>query len=223
MADGPTERSPLTRQTIVDAALARVDAHGLESLSMRQLAADLGVGAMSPYRHVQDKEELLALVSDRVIEEFATEPSDDAWPEQVTRISRQVRAGLLAHPELATLVLQRPIQSSATGLRVNGEFASLLIDGGLQPELVGRVYWVMSTYVMGYTLFEIERHILTGRRPSADVESRRRRVVSLMSVLDVEIAEPEALANVLSVDSDDEQFEFGLRAMVLGLKASVDD
>ena len=206
---------------VITAALARVDTHGLGSLSMRELAGDMGVGAMSLYRHVRDKDELLDLITDRVIDGFVPERSDGDWPEQAARICRRVRAGMLAHPELATLALRRPVPASATGLRVNGQMVAMLIDGGLPRKAVPSVYWVLSTYAMGFSLFEIERRRALGQRPRQGARERRRNLAALVLAFHVDVPETDALAAVLSVDFGDRQFEYGLAAVISGLQATM--
>ena len=216
-----TKRGSLSREMVIDAALARVDRHGLESLSMRELAADLGVGAMSLYRHVRDKDDLLDLITDHVIEGFLPEPAAVAWPEQAARICRQVRKGLLAHPELATHALRRPVNASATGLRVNGQMVAMLLNSGLPRKAVPNVYWVLSVYAMGFSQFEIERRRAIRGRPRHRAEERRRNLAALVAVFEVDVPDTDALAAVLSVDFGDQQFEFGLAAVIRGLEASV--
>ena len=218
---GRAKRGSLSREMVIAAALDRVDRHGLDSLSMRELAADLGVGAMSLYRHVHDKDELLDLITDHVIEGFLPEPADVAWPEQAARICRQVRAGLLAHPELATHALRRPVNASPTGLRVNGQMVAMLLGSGLPRRAIPNVYWVLSVYAMGFSQFEIERRRATRGRPRHRSEDRRRNLKALVAVFDVDVPDTDALAAVLSVDFSDQQFEFGLAAMIRGLEASV--
>ena len=217
----PAKRGSLSREMVITAALARVDRHGLDSLSMRELAHDLGVGAMSLYRHVHDKDELLELITDRVIDGFLPEPAEVPWPEQAARICRQVRAGLLAHPDLATHALRRPVNASATGLRVNGQMVAMLLGSGLPRDAAPNVYWVLSLYAMGFSQFEIERQRAVGGRPHHKSEERRRNLAALVAVFDVDVPDTDALAAVLSVDFGDEQFEFGLAAVILGLEASV--
>lgn len=214
-------RGDLNTELVIDAALARVDAHGIDSLSMRELATDLEVSPMALYRHVRNKDELLDLLADRVISRFMPTPGEGGWPEQAARICRRLRAELIAHPDLATRVLQRPVPSSAVGLRVNGTIVSMLVESGLPRAAVPKVYWVLSTYTMGSALFEIERNRAVGSRKRRDSAARRRNVAALVEALDVDVPDTDALATVLSVDFGDEQFEFGLNAVIRGLEASI--
>ena len=72
------ERRPLTRDAIVEAALAVLDRDGLSGLSMRRLAQELGAGAASLYWHVGNKEELLSLMLDRIVGESRPPAPDPA-------------------------------------------------------------------------------------------------------------------------------------------------
>jgi hypothetical protein len=118
-------------------------------------------------------------------------------------------------------LLSRPVPSSATGLQVNGAIVSMLVDSGLPREAVPRVYWVLSTYTMGSALFEIERRRALGSRARRDTATRRRNLTALVEAFDVDVPDTDALASVLSVDFGDDQFEFGLDAVVRGLEASI--
>ena len=80
----PRERA-LSREAIAAAALAIVDAEGLDAMTMRRVAQELGTGAASLYAHVAGKEELLELVVERVIGEveIPDEPDPEHWQEQL--------------------------------------------------------------------------------------------------------------------------------------------
>src|SRR4051812_49645631 len=86
------EKRPLTRDAIVEAALALLERDGLQGLSMRRLAQELGTGAASLYWHVGDKEELLSLMLDRIVGEAEViEPDPENWQEQVKEMLRATR------------------------------------------------------------------------------------------------------------------------------------
>ncbi len=97
-------REPLTRELVVDKALARADAGGLEAVSFRRLAADLGVTPMALYRYVGSKNELMAAIGDRVFSAFELPgPEITDWRERLRALARSYRRVLLAHPAVATL------------------------------------------------------------------------------------------------------------------------
>src|ERR1700755_3167437 len=87
------ERQPLPREKIVDAALKRLERDGMQGLSMRKLAHELGTGAASLYWHVGDKEQLLGLLLDRIVGETKVpDPDPPNWREQVKDLGRATRA-----------------------------------------------------------------------------------------------------------------------------------
>lgn len=101
----PAQRS---RAEITAAAVAVADTEGLEAVSMRRVAAELGTGAASLYRYVGTREELLDLMADAAGGEYSfTEPSGD-WLADLVAIGEQSRAIMLRHPWLVALVITRP-------------------------------------------------------------------------------------------------------------------
>ncbi|HET9672940.1 MAG TPA: TetR family transcriptional regulator, partial [Actinomycetota bacterium] len=106
-------REPLTRKRVIDAALGVMDAEGLEAVTMRRVAREVGVEAMSLYHHVEDKDDLLDGICERVMAEFRfPEPSDD-WAESCRRGARAWRSLLRRHPNVMTLFAQQrgPVRS----------------------------------------------------------------------------------------------------------------
>ena len=80
----PPPRAPITREAIVEAALVVLDRVGMDGLSMRRVAEELGTGAASLYWHVRNKEELFQLIFDRVTREIVLpEPDPARWKEQL--------------------------------------------------------------------------------------------------------------------------------------------
>lgn len=120
MATGEqTERTALTRRAVVETALAKADAEGLEAVSFRRLAADLGVTPMALYHYVESKEELIAAIADRVFEEFELPDEDDPdWRRQLRELARSYRKLLLAHPGLVPGFLVDASQISPNAARV---------------------------------------------------------------------------------------------------------
>ena len=103
-----TPRTPLTRQAIVEAALRVLDREGMDALSMRKVGEELGTGAASLYWHVRNKEELLQLVFEAVIEETRLPTPDPAnWQEQLREFARASRTTLGGHRDVARISLGR--------------------------------------------------------------------------------------------------------------------
>ncbi|WP_199827642.1 TetR/AcrR family transcriptional regulator [Streptomyces specialis] len=96
----------LTQSQVTDAALAVIDRDGLTALSMRAVAAELGMATMSLYRYVTGRDELESLVAERVLGSLdITPPPGEPWQEQVAALLVRLRAAVAAHPEALPLIL----------------------------------------------------------------------------------------------------------------------
>jgi AcrR family transcriptional regulator len=104
-AQKPPDRAPLDRDRILAAALRLMDADGLDALTMRRLAAELHVEAMSLYYHVPGKAVLLEGLAETVLGEIRLPRADGGDPAQATRsVARALRANALAHPNAIPLL-----------------------------------------------------------------------------------------------------------------------
>jgi AcrR family transcriptional regulator len=142
----PRRARPLTRDELLDAALAIVDTEGLQALTMRRLADAVGVEAMSLYHHVPDKATLLDWTVDRMRSEMrlpATAPDD--WADALEAIFVEYRRVLTAHPNMLPLAARRTDQAGASGL-------SYLIDQGLAPDVAVELYQSLVAFTIGYSV-----------------------------------------------------------------------
>ena len=105
MATRSRTRKPLTRERVLDAAVAIADADGIEALSMRKLGQALGVEAMSLYNHVASKGELVAAMVDRVVGEFDLPDDEQRWEAAIRRCAISAHDLLLEHPWACRLAL----------------------------------------------------------------------------------------------------------------------
>src|ERR1700727_2360177 len=108
---------PVTREQIVAVALDLLDEAGLDGLTLRQLAARLGIRAPTLYWHVRDKRELLdllaAVILDQALAGWRAPQPGQPWWEWLTARARVMRAALLAHRDSALVVSgNRPSESS---------------------------------------------------------------------------------------------------------------
>jgi AcrR family transcriptional regulator len=132
-AGRPAQRS---RAEITAAAVAIADADGLEAVSMRRVAAELGTGAASLYRYVETRDELLDLMSDAVSGEGTPpEPGGD-WLADLVAMGEQMRALLRRHPWLAGLAVTRPVLGPS-GLAALEHFLTVLAahPAGIEAKL----------------------------------------------------------------------------------------
>src|SRR5512144_1887431 len=103
------ELAGLSRERVCKEALALVDEEGLEALSMRRLGARLGVEAMSLYRHVRNKADLLDALHAAVLGGLEPAVSDDGWRPLLAGMVRALHAALVAHPHVLPLFTTRPV------------------------------------------------------------------------------------------------------------------
>jgi AcrR family transcriptional regulator len=144
----------LTRERVVLAAVSYADAHGLESLTMRVLASELGAGAMSLYHYISDKNDLVDAMVDLVAEELS-EPAPDADWKAVLRASAiSLHEVLRAHPWASKVWTTRgsgPAKRRHLELMLRG-----LRESGFSEELTCRGFHTVSMHVVGFTLQEVE-------------------------------------------------------------------
>jgi AcrR family transcriptional regulator len=161
---GRRRRDPLTPNAIVDAAIRRLDAEGLDALSMRRIADDLGTGAASLYWHVGSKDGLLDLIFDRVIGEQAVpDPQPKQWQEQLKEIARTMRATILQHRDIVRISIGRfPMGPNA--LHYSERVLAVLRGGGVPDELAVVGFHLLTSVVNGYTMDETGQ----GGEPPAD-------------------------------------------------------
>ncbi len=146
-------REPLSVTRIVDAARRRIDAEGLDALSMRKLGADLGVEAMALYKHVPDKDALVRHVVASVYEEMEVADASLPWDVRLRHAADELRRAALAHPHLMRLVVTEPPATPAVQRRIDSVLAALLDATGDEAVAV-RHFWVFVAYVSGALLAE---------------------------------------------------------------------
>jgi AcrR family transcriptional regulator len=139
----------LTRDRVIEAALALADEGGVEALSMRKLADALGVKAMSLYNHVANKDDLLDGIVDAAMDEIAAPAADTEWKVAVREIAISAHETMLRHPWVVDVGMR---QNPGRGLMRYGD--SLLggfRNGGFSKELTYHAYHVVEGYILGYT------------------------------------------------------------------------
>ena len=141
----------LSRERIVEVALDIAEREGPDALSMRRIAAELGTGAMSLYNHLPDKAALLEALAQRVLSEVEL-PRQAAWPEVTRAWSASLRATLLRHHSLVTIVISanqaRPL------LSVSQDLVKALSDADLDADEARRVMRVVGRFVAGSVLLD---------------------------------------------------------------------
>jgi TetR/AcrR family tetracycline transcriptional repressor len=211
-ADRSRPQQPLSRERIVSEALALVDREGLDALSMRRLAAALGVDPMAIYYYVPNK----AALQDAIVEAVNVEIEGPAefhsldLHDLVVMAGRLFRATLLRHPNAAPLVVSRPLASSI-GMAPTEAMLAGLIRGGMTPAQGVASIDVFSTFVTGAVL----RQVQFPTSPENDPHTRFRQVGETIDPAEMpSIARALAEGGLMDFDAE---FEFGLEALAKGL------
>jgi len=204
------ERRPLTRDAIVEAALALLEREGLQGVSMRKLAQELGTGAASLYWHVGDKEELLSLLLDRIVgESELPEPDPEHWQEQVKESMRATRRLMHRYRDGAQLSLGR-IPAGPRSLPVLERSLAIVAAAGLPAPVIAYAADMFALFV-GAFAYEASLRV-----PGASPDELREYFRSLPPERFPNLA---ALADDLTAGDEDERFEFALELLVRGLEA----
>jgi AcrR family transcriptional regulator len=146
-------RAPLTAERIVDAAVALADGEGLEGLSMRTLAQQLGVVPMALYKHVANKDELIDGMVDRVWEEVEAPEADGAWRTGMRRRAISLRAALLRH-RWAVGLMESRMRPGFANLRQHDAMMGCLRGAGFSFRTTVHVTSLLDAYVYGFALQE---------------------------------------------------------------------
>jgi TetR/AcrR family tetracycline transcriptional repressor len=130
-----TNRQPLSREAILDRALAVADAEGIDAVSVRRLAREFGVTPMALYWHFDGKEALLHALGDRLLSGLdLTVDGRVDWLEQLRGFEVTLTAVLRAHPSAAVLIGSLPTTASENALRATEVALDILRRAGFSPE-----------------------------------------------------------------------------------------
>jgi AcrR family transcriptional regulator len=144
-------RAPLSRERVLAAAIALADAGGIEALTMRRLGQELGVEAMSLYRHVANKDDLLDGMVDVVFGEIELPTAGTDWRTGMRDRAISVRAALTRHPWATPLMQSRSTPGPAT-LRHHDTVIGTLRSAGFPIALVAHAFSALDSYIYGFAL-----------------------------------------------------------------------
>ena len=205
-------RGSLSREQVVEAALALADGEGLEALTMQTLARRLECGVMSLYGYIDRKEDLLDAIAQRGLRDLRLArplPPDvegilGAW-------GRALRLNLIEHPSVPLIFLSRAVIGPGILRGLEGLLGPLATAGMAPARGVHAVYAVV-TYVTGFVAWEIPR---TRRQPEATYAASWRREFATLPPADFPFV--GGVLDELPKVAGEDQFEFGLAALIAGL------
>jgi AcrR family transcriptional regulator len=146
-------RVPLSLDRVLRTAVDLADAAGIESLTMRKLAQELGVEAMSLYYYVSKKDDLLDRMIDIVVSEFELPPGGPDWKAALRRSAISAHDVLSRHPWAGSLVTSASVRSAR--LRYMDAILRRLREAGFSIEMTHHAYHALDSHIIGFTLWEV--------------------------------------------------------------------
>lgn len=146
-------RPPLSRDRVLRAALTLADKAGVDALSMRKIARKLSVEAMSLYKHVANKDEVLIGIVDLVVGEIEVPPPITPWKRAMRTRALSVRSALHRHPW--SILLIQSISPTPIRLQHNDRVLGVMREQGFSLELAYRAFLLMDSYIYGFTMQEL--------------------------------------------------------------------
>lgn len=210
-----SQRGRLSRELVVESAIALADEHGIESISMRRLATQLGVDPMSLYRYVRDKDDLLAAMADAVVVAIGAVPPGGQWAQRMRRLILAARAQMLLHPWCVRVIEDRADPTPAGLVHMNA-VVGVLLDGGFTLELAHHALHVLGSRVLGFSqdLFNDAPDV----RPAPEVAVAQAAMWAQSLPYLAELAVAASHEGALGGCDDDEEFAFSLDLILDGLE-----
>jgi AcrR family transcriptional regulator len=217
----PQPRIPLTRERVLEAAIRLADEGGIESLTMRKLARELGVEAMSLYNHVANKGDLVDAMVDLVISEVELPSAGDDWDVDIRTCAVSAHEALLRHPWACSLVLSPGTMRSlpTPRLRYMEWLLKRLREAGFSPELTYHAYHALDSHILGFTLWQLGHAISEKELGGGDLSDLVERFLRELPAADYPYLAEHARQHVAAPSGDGaREFEFGLDLILGGLK-----
>jgi AcrR family transcriptional regulator len=211
----PRGAEPLSRERVLATAIALADRDGIEAISMRRLAQELGVDPMSLYNHVRDKDDLLDGVADAIVAEIELPAARDDWQATLRAMILSARATMLRHPWAARAIESR-IQPGPATLRYMDAVFGTLLDGGFSIELGHHALHVLGSRVLGFTQDLWNDSPDTRADPAAQELMARQLAAAFPRIGELALAASHE--GGLGGCDDDVEFAFGLDLIVDGLE-----
>ncbi|MFT4470657.1 TetR/AcrR family transcriptional regulator C-terminal domain-containing protein [Arthrobacter sulfonylureivorans] len=159
------DRLRLDRQRILEAGKVFIEQHGVRQLSMRRLGAELDVEAMSLYRYVPSREDLLDGIVESVVDELYSDPEvyvepRYGWQDYLLRLAHGLRRLAMKHPQVFPLIATRPteapwVRPPLRSLRWVESFLRAMTNAGFSNENAVEAYRAFSSFLIGHLLLEV--------------------------------------------------------------------
>jgi TetR/AcrR family transcriptional regulator, tetracycline repressor protein len=219
-AEAP-DRPRLTKSAVVGRALELADHDGVDALTIRRLATELGVTPMALYWHFRSKEELLAALSDHIWSEVNLAVDQSApWPDQLRAIMKSLVGVLRAHPSGAQLVLSHKKESEGS-MRAAEIALGLLRGAGFDTEQASEItrsgMWTALTLVMSEPGFEPD--VAAGLDDAERAELLRRKQIQYAMLPADQFPHLVACAGPFTTGDAEFHYRFGIDLFIAGVEA----
>jgi AcrR family transcriptional regulator len=206
-------RTPLSKDRVLRAAVDLADKSGIESLSMRKLAQELGVEAMSLYNHVRNKDDILDGIVDVILGEIELPPRTTDWKTSMRQTVLSARKVLLTHPWAPRVLESRKNPSPAT-FQYFESVIGILRAGGFSVDQAHHALHVLGSRVLGFTqeLFKDSDELASGPEAAAMYAQMAERFPYM-----IEMAMAVTHEGGLGGCDDDVEFAFALDLILDGL------
>ena len=206
-------RARLTREQVAHTALDMADSEGIDAVTMRRLAEELGVGTMTLYGYFPSKRELLHAVLDAAVSDRSGAPGPGgSWREQLSALVGLARRSMLRHPALVEIRVREPVLRPEA-LRFAEDALRILLAAGFDAREATHAFRLLFTYVFGFAVFS----------PAKAAEQDQRAARAALAALSP--ADFPALTGAAAEASEamggEEAFDYGLTRILDGLEASL--
>lgn len=167
------KRTPLNRERVLRAAIALADERGAQELTMRKLAKELGVEAMSLYNHVANKDDLLNGMIDLVFAEVQAPSPDGDWKEELRKRAISTRDALNRH-RWAIGEMEGRSDHGPSNLRLHDAVLGCLRGAGFSVEMTVQAYSVQDSYIYGFALQQSDMSSETPEDFAAEAQRQMR-------------------------------------------------
>ena len=210
---GAQPRVPLSRDRVLRAAINLADTGGIKALTMRKLAQELAVEALSLYSYVTKKDDLLAGLVELVMREIALPSGGADWKAALRTSAISAHDVLFRHPWACSLMMS-PIRDSPARLRWMDSVLRCLREAGFSVELTHHAYHALDSHITGFTLWEV--NVPFDREELADIGATFLRE---LPVDEYPYLVERVEWHLTESGADDEgEFEFGLALILDGLE-----
>jgi AcrR family transcriptional regulator len=169
----PPKRTPLNRERVLRAAIALADRRGAQELTMRKLAKELGVEAMSLYNHVANKDDLLDGMIDLVFSEIDAPASGGDWKGELRKRAISTRDALNRH-RWAIGEMEGRSDHGPNNLRLHNAVLGCLRGAGFSVEMTVQAYSVQDSYIYGFALQQSDMSSETPEDFAAEAQRQMR-------------------------------------------------